>query len=151
MRVPAWAGPWAWADELERQARIMRCSTPHYTRFKATCRLLTPWRVRSPAQCSAAAIERILPLLEEMHARGALQRHHTHDARVPHDWPLGELLVEARNRRRLAELGRNQARIRNPRFALELIPDERLEALIQRHPNLELVEKMRAERARRSA
>lgn len=147
-RVPAWAGPWAWADELERQARIMRCSSGHHRRFEATARHLTAWRIRSAAQCSPAAIARILPMLEA--ARRDYGRRLLGERSCWSDAELGELIVEARNRLTLAALGRDRARPRGPRMDPASIPDDRLEALIQRHANLELVDQLRSERQRRT-
>lgn len=149
LAVPAWAGPWAWLEEIRRQARVMQCRSGHHRRFEATARQLTAWRIRSAVQCSAAAIEQILPLLEACRrdpGRRLLgERHCWRDAE------LGELLVEARNRLELARLGRDRARMRGPRFDPTRIPGDRLEHLIQRHPDLAIVDQLRAERARRHA
>jgi hypothetical protein len=62
---------------------------------------------------------------------------------------LGELVVEVRNRQLHWSIGRFEGRAKGPRFDPALIPDERLDALIQRHPDLEIVDRLRLERSRR--
>ena len=61
----------------------------------------------------------------------------------------GVLLMEVRNRRRLLALGRDRARERGPRLDPERLPLAAIERLIQHHRDLALVERLRAERARR--
>jgi hypothetical protein len=151
-RVPrAWqeGGAWGWRAELERQANVIGCkaSNPLYDRFLATARQLTVWRIHSPVQASPAAIEHILPLLEATRRDPARR---LFGIKAP--WSsaeLGELIVECRNRLELAKLGRDRARIRGPRMDPARLPLERLEHLIQRHPDLAIVERLRSERNRR--
>jgi hypothetical protein len=145
---PAWqeGGAWGWRAELERQARVIGCkaSNPLYDRFVATARQLTMWRIRSPVQASPAAIEHVLPLLEATRERPDRR---LFGIRAPwSDAELGALIVECRNRLTLAALGRDRARVRGPRMDPTRIPLDRLEHLIQRHADLELVERLRAER-----
>lgn len=149
--VTPWAGGLAWALEVRRLASVMQCRTTHFDRWDATIRQLTLWRLRSPAQCNQAAIEAILPLLE------AAKRSPTNgfgldwlDHPVP--WTraeLGELLVIARNRAALYALGRDRPKPKGPRLDPSRLPDDRLDALIQRHRDLDLVDRLRAERNRR--
>lgn len=147
-RVPrAWleGGAWGWLEELERQARLigLKADNPLRDRFRATARQLTTWRIRSPVQCSPAAIELILPVLE------AARENYGRVLGVTECWgtgELGELICECRNRLELARLGRDRARARGPRFDPSRIPLDRLEHLIQRHPDLEIVERLRTER-----
>jgi hypothetical protein len=109
-------------------------------------RQLTPWRLRSPAQCNQAAIDAVLPLLEGM-ARcqcrgidvGPFGPHRTGWTRAQ----FGELLVIARNRAALYQLGRDRPKPKGPRFDLQLLPDDRIDALIQRHPDMAIVEALR--------
>ncbi|MES2042559.1 MAG: hypothetical protein V4475_01720 [Pseudomonadota bacterium] len=151
MIVPDWTGGDAWADEMARQARVIGChrSTLLRLRFVGTARLLTPWRVRSSVQCNAAAIEKVLPLLEACR-RDCGRR--MFEIYAP--WSsieLGELLVEARNRATLAAIGRDRPREKGARFDPARIPLEAIDHLIQRHPNMRVVEQLRAERNRRLA
>lgn len=153
LRVPSWRGPFAWSAEIYRQLDVLRCSTPRYTRFKATCVLLTTWRIRSPVQCSADGVRQLLPILECAHVNhGRLPLRTIYSPCT--GWTseeLGTLLVEARNRMALAALGRDRARTRGPRFHPSLMPADRLASLIQSHPDMAVVEVLRAELRRREA
>jgi hypothetical protein len=152
LRVLTWfelGGSWGWHRELKRQAGFVmswRYTGPQRERFIATARRLEPWRIRSRVHTNIEDVPEILELLEERHRTGKLLG-------LWACWTsaeLGELLVEARNRLTLHELGRDRARIPNARFELERIPIDRLEHLIQRHPNMELVDRLREERRRRA-
>lgn len=151
MRVPEWQGPLAWADEMRRQCRIMTPRTELYQRFRATAQQLTLWRVRSPVQMNRAGLDAVLPLLENAwRNHGRLTGFGLLDPQT--GWSqaeLGALLVEARNRASLFALGRDRPRIKGPRLDPAQIPLPALEQLIQRHPSLDLVERLRAERNRR--
>lgn len=142
-----------WAREVRRQLALEQgCWSGKRARdFQAICRLLEPWRLRSAVHCNSVAIAAIAPLIEEAHRNhGVLERPGGFSANT--GWSpaeLGDLLVEVRNRQHLWSIGRMQARTKGPRFDLGRIPDDRLDALIQRHPNLALVDCLRAERARR--
>lgn len=156
---PTWfqlGGGEGWAREVRRQLELGfgSCwSTPQQQRFRDLCALLEPWRVRSRVHTNLAAIAAIAPLVEQARANGGrLMRPGVMSADT--GWGksvLGELLVEIRNRQTLWQLGRIEPRMKNPRFDIARIPDDRLEALIQRHANLTLVDQLRAERARRTA
>jgi hypothetical protein len=152
LQVTPWAGGANWVYEVRRLARIMQCRSAHHRRFERTCAQLTPWRLRSPVQCNAAAIAGILPLLEAAKRTvgyglpiGNLGPQRTGWTRAE----FGELLVVARNRKLLLELGRDRPKEKGPRFAPELLPIERLESLIQTHRDLDVVDRLRAERRRR--
>lgn len=62
----------------------------------------------------------------------------------------GELLVEVRNRRHLLAMGRTRPKPKNARLDPALLPDDALERLIQFHPDMTVVERLQAERHRRS-
>jgi hypothetical protein len=65
---------------------------------------------------------------------------------------IGTFLVETRNRLDALYSGRaDRPCAKGPRFDPACIPDAALERLIQRHPDLEIVDRLRAERSRRSA
>lgn len=63
----------------------------------------------------------------------------------------GELLIEVRSRRQLIKLGRSAPKGKGPRLDPTLLPPEALVRLIQSHPDIEVVERLRAERDRRGA
>lgn len=127
----------------------LKRATPLVQRFVATARLLEPWRLRSTVQCSREGLEAILPLLE--HCRRDHARR-LYECSAP--WSaeeLGVLLVEARNRTLLHQLGRDRPRDKGPRFDPSRMPDAAIDALIQRHPDMRIVEELRSERLRRHA
>jgi hypothetical protein len=65
---------------------------------------------------------------------------------------IGALLVETRNRIAALRSGRaDRPRPKGPRFAPAVLPDRALDRLIQRHPDLAIVEQLRAEKRRRQA
>jgi hypothetical protein len=65
---------------------------------------------------------------------------------------IGTFLVETRNRLEALRSGRaDRPRSKGPRFDPARIPDAALERLIQRHPDLDTVDRLRAERVRRLA
>lgn len=155
---PSWfqlGGPEGWAREVRRQLELGngRCwSSAASQRFHELCAMLEPWRLRSRVHCPAHALEAIAPIVEQAFANGGrLNRPGSFPADT--GWSkaeLGELIVELRNRRLLWSLGRLEAKAKGPRFDPALIPDDALERLIQRHPDLELVDRQRAERNRRA-
>lgn len=151
--VTPWAGPFEWLEELERQARVMRPSQPHYRRFREKARQLQPWRIRSSVQCNSTAIGLLAPVLRTCRQDPGRK---LIDDRAPlftlapwSDAELGELLVELNNRVVLLRLGRDRPRDKGPRFDLQRLPDHRIDALIQRHFDMAIVEALRAERSRR--
>jgi hypothetical protein len=138
----------AWLIELDRQLAVMRPSTPCYQRFEAHAHKLTVAEIRATHdQASLCEVERRLRAAR--HPTG----HHFHD--LDRVWPRAELcalIVEATNRNRqlLAELMGREVREAGPRFDPRLIPDARLDVLIQRHRDMIVVDACRAERARRA-
>lgn len=64
---------------------------------------------------------------------------------------IGELLVETRNRITVLRIGRTEPKPKGPRMDPSRLPDEALDRLIQRHPDMRLVEELRAERDSRRA
>ena len=64
---------------------------------------------------------------------------------------MGTMLVELRNRQRALVSGLAFApRAKGPRLEPALLTDEALERLIQKHPDLALVDRLRAERELRA-
>lgn len=144
MQIKPWCGLPAWHLELDRQTSIMRPSRPLYRRFEATARQLSADRIR--ACRDERAIARLVDRLSAArHPGGAL-----HDLdRVWSRAELGDLLVEATNRRTLLAMGRDQPRVKGPALDPRRVPDPRLDHLIQTHRDLAVVDALRAERQRR--
>lgn len=144
-KAPAfgWQGAAAWCRHVGRLAAQEQASNDWSERFRATARELTVDRIRECRHLED--LERIDQWLREARYRdwtGEL-------ARCWSRRELGELIVETGNRLTLLRMGRLLPRERGERFDLARIPDDRLDVLIQRHPNLELVEQLRAEKLRR--
>jgi hypothetical protein len=124
----------------------MRASRPLYRRFEATARQLTAERIRTCRD--APAIARLVQRLSAArYPTGSL-----HDLdRVWSRAELGDLLVEATNRRTLLAMGRDTPRPKGPALDPRRLPDDRLDHLIQSHRDLAVVDALRRERERRSA
>lgn len=152
--MPTWfqlGGGEGWIREMERLAAIAGLK-PNAARIRPrldhTARLLEPWRLRSSVHCNLVAAERILAMLEA--CRREPTRRLVGEYRAPWtDAELGAMIVELRNRFTLFELGRLAPKPKGPRFDPDRIPLERLDWLIQRHPNMDLVERLRQARNRR--
>lgn len=146
MQIPPWRGLPVWHDEPDRQSAIMRPRRALYHRFEETARQLTPDRIR--ACRDAPAISRLVDRLSAArYSSGCL-----HDLdRVWTRAELGELLVEATNRRTLIAMGRDQPRPKGPTLDPRRLPDDRLDHLIQSHRDLAVVDALREERERRTA
>jgi hypothetical protein len=138
-----------WLELVTRIGGRIRCSQPHYTRSGRLYRSLRVNDIRSSRDI--AALEGCERLFQR--ARGAgdvpcgrgLQRELTRAE-------IGALLVETRNRLDALRSGRaDRPRPKGPRFDAVRIPDAALERLIQQHPDLEVVDRLRAERNRRLA
>jgi hypothetical protein len=145
MHVPPYRGVARWLADLDHQGDVMQCRTSHHERFERTAQALTPERI---GDCSNPdALARLIQVLkagrhDEAEFGYGLFRCFTRAE-------LGALIVAAQNRATLLGLGRTAPKARNPRFDLGRIPDERLDHLIQRHPDLDLVERCRCEKRRR--
>ena len=140
----SWTSLADWLGEIGRQQDRMRASTPHYRRFDRTARWLTGSRIRALTdQDQAAALAGLL-----RSARYPGNAIHGLD-RVWSRAELGVLITEATNRARQLAMGRQTPRLRGPRLDPSRLPDDRLEALIQQHRDLGVVEALRAEKRRR--
>lgn len=134
---------YGWLVEVQRQAALYRPARAWYDRWRATIRWLTAGRIR--ACHHRATLERLDQFL----------RKHLYD-RSPSGVggqfgkaEIGELIAETGNRVRVLARGRIAGKPKGPPFDVLLIPDERLEWLIQHHRNMDLVEACRRERVRR--
>ena len=147
MQVPAFTTLKAWLVEIERQALLMRARSQLYDRFDRTARTLTPVRIRVCEDAESLAV-----LAERLKTARHPGGHALHDLdRVWSRAELGVLITEAVNRSRQLALGRVLPRARGPRFDPRWLPDDRLDHLIQRHPDLDVVEVLRRERRRRDS
>ena len=145
MVVGAWRGLNAWLAEIDRQLELMRPSTPLYGRFDTTARLLTVERLRASTDGIA-----LCGVCERLDAARRPMGHQLHDlSRVWSRAELGALLVEARNRRQLLAMGRSAPKPKGPRLDPTCLPADRLDALIETHGDLRVVEGLKAERTRR--
>ncbi|AXB80100.1 hypothetical protein [Novosphingobium sp. P6W] len=123
---------------------IEALSSDHYARTRGTARTLTVDRIRECrhdddlARCEAMLVQAKQGWLY------GLDRAFTKAER-------GELLVEVRNRRQLIKLGRSAPKSKGPRLDPTRLPAEALIRLIQSHPDIEVVKRLRAERDRRGA
>lgn len=138
-----------WLSLVYRIGGRIEPSQRHYTRCRRLYRSLYAGDIRSSRDIQALEIcERLFD-----RARGAydvpsgrgLQRELTRTE-------IGLLLVETRNRLDALRSGRaDRPRLKGPRFDPARIPDAALERLIQQHPDLETVDRLRTERILRLA
>jgi hypothetical protein len=145
MRARPVTSVYAWLAAIERLHAVERAASEFYRRFEATARWLTPARIR--ACCHRPTLERLETKLREARYPN---RNYLHGLeRVWSRAELGELIAETTNRVRLLRLGRLDAKPKGPALDPRMIPDDRLEHLIQRHRDMAVVEACRAERADR--
>ena len=136
-----------WLDLVYRIGGQVQCSAAHYKRCGRLYRSLQIADIRTSRDVSALArCERLFN-----RARGAnevpsgrgLQRELSRAE-------IGALLVETRNRLAALRSGRaDRPRHKGPRFDSARIPDAALERLIQQHPDLAILDRLRTERIRR--
>lgn len=130
-----WAGLAGWIEATLRVGMICRMSRPHYRRCSLVYRSLTIEHIR--ASQDAEALNRAAKLfVKGKHGREPFYYSLDH---VFSRAELGERIVETRNQhaRVLAGIG-ERSRIKGPRFDPMRLPPDRLEHLIQSHPNLAL-------------
>lgn len=140
----AWESMGAWVRHMHRLFAIESASGEHYARTRDTARCLTVERIR---ECRHADdLERCETMLVEARSGWlyGLDRAFSRAER-------GTLLVEVRNRRHLLAIGRTSPKPKGPSFDLNRLPIEALERLIQCHPDLAVVVRLRQERDRRTA
>jgi hypothetical protein len=145
----AYASLAEWLELVYRICGQIRCSSAHYRRCSRLYRSLRTGDIRASRDLrTLEACERLFN-----HARGpgdvppglGLQREFSRAE-------IGALLVEIRNRIDALRSGRiDRLRPKGPRFDPERIPSAALERLIQQHPDLDTVDRLRAERIRRLA
>lgn len=147
-RPDIFEGMGSWVRQIGRLLALDRPASTHYERFDTTARLLTAERIRACRHADDLA--RVSAMLDE--ANEARRRSYLHGLdRVWTKAELGALRVEVRNRLRQLGIGRVEPRPKGPRLHPTRIPADRLDALIQHHSDIHLVEALRRERARRLA
>jgi hypothetical protein len=135
-----------WLTDISRQQERMRAATPAYNRFDRTARWLTAARISTFTD------------VDQVTALAGLLRNARYPSTFIHGldrvWSraeLGSLIVAAHNRSRQLAMGRQTPRVRGPRLDPARLPDDRLDHLIQRHKDLEVVEALRVEKRRRES
>ena len=142
-RALTWSTIGEWAALCIARGQIVRPSSGHYAQMDALYRSLTMAHIR--ASHDAAGLAAARRLLEAARHRGSgLFRG---PERSLTRGEIGALLVELHNRQATLATGRwLLPRTKGPTFDLALLPDAALDRLIQTHPDLALVERLRAER-----
>ncbi len=145
-RPYTWVSMASWVRHIGHLLAIETASGDHYQRVRETARELTADRIRECRHDDD--LERAERMLDEArHCHGSDWLYGLERAFAKGE--LGVLLMEVRNRRRLLALGRERPRERGPRLDPARLPLEAIERLIQHHSDMALVERLRAERARR--
>lgn len=132
----------AWSDELTWRERSLRSrsSSPAAERYDRAANRLTVAAIRASAD--GDGLGRVVGWLRRARYGNRL-------GRIWSRARIGELLVAAEGRLAQIELGRIVPKAKGPRLDPARLPDERLDALIQTHRDLGVVEALRAERRRR--
>lgn len=142
-----WTGLAGWTQEVLALARSQRASSVFYGRSIRLHRSLGAEDIRN---CRDVEVLDLADRLIEGMAGARLlhgpERSFTRDE-------IGALRVEIHNQRQRIVSGAldRPPRQKGPRLDPSLIPDEKLDALIQRHRDMAVVEALRAERERRIA
>ena len=138
-----WASIGEWCARVMAEGGKLRPSTEHYGRLHDLCRSLTVKRVHRSTD--RAGVERAARMFD-LGRRNPVPAYHGL-ASVLSRAEMGTMLVELRNRQRALVSGRAFApRVKGPRLEPALLTDEALERLIQMHPDLALVDRLRTER-----
>jgi len=138
-----WASIGEWCDRVIEEGGMLRPSSEHYGRLQDLYRSLTVKRVRRSTD--HAGIERAARMFD-LGRRNPVPAYHGL-ASVLSRPEMGTMLVELRNRQRALVSGRAFApRVKGPRLEPARLTDEALERLIQMHPDLALVDRLRTER-----
>ena len=136
-----------WLTLVYRVGGRIEASQRHYRRCRQLYRSLGIGEVRQSQDF--AALERCEGLFDQARQAGDVPPGHGLQ-RVFSRSEIGTLLVEIRNRLDALRRGRaDRPRPKGPRFDPAYIPDAALDRLIQQHPDLAIVDRLRAERIRR--
>jgi hypothetical protein len=139
-----WRGLSEWLTRTYEVNATMRCSAQCHGRAVALYKTLTIDRIRNSVDIEV--LRKIHELLRSSRYTDAPLRYGLGRAFTRAE--LGVLISEADNQIRWVENG-CPAREKGPRLDPRYLPDDRLDFLIQRHRDIDLVEKMRAEKRRR--
>lgn len=143
-----WATVSQWCAVVMEEGGKLRPSSEHYGRLARLYRSLTIERIR--ASRDVAGVTRAARMFD-LGRHSAIPEHHGL-ATVFTRAEMGERLVELRNRRNALISGRAMfPRPKGPKLDPAFLTDDALNRLIQSHPDLQLVERLRSERALRSA
>jgi hypothetical protein len=144
-----WRGLDGYVAECLRVGARLRCCQRHYTRCGRVYRSLDVARDVRPC-IDAAALDTPRTFLAAASAPGA---------RIPHGRPFAQEFTRAELGVLRMEVGNQLARVRSGRAAVPRpkgsrldptrLPDAALDRLIQTHRDMSLVERLRAEKARR--
>lgn len=141
-----WTSLADWLRLVDQVGGILRPSSRHYARCRALYYSLSIEDIRGCLD-SVALKEAVLLFDRARHRREGLEHG---PSREMSRAELGARLVECRNQLQRVESGRaTLPRIRGPRFDPALLPDTALDRLIQRHPDLGVVELLREQRRQR--
>lgn len=142
-----WASIGEWCARVMEEGGKLRPSSEHYGRLSDLYRSLTAERVRRSTD--RPGIERAARMFD-LGRRNPVPAYHGL-ASVLSRAEMGTMLVELRNRQRALVSGRAFApRAKGPRLEPARLTDEALERLIQKHPDLALVDRLRTERELRA-
>ena len=143
-----WATIGEWCALVMDEGAKLRPSSEHYRRLQALYRSLTIERVRRSRD--AAGLHRAAGMFD-LGRHNAIPAHHGL-ASVLTRSEMGAMLVELRNRRHALINGRADfARPKVPKLDPARLTDAALDRLIQTHPDLGLIERLRHERELRAA
>ena len=138
-----WASIGEWCDRVMEEGSKLRPSSEHYGRLHGLYRSLTVERVRRSTDRSG--IERAARMFDLGRCDPVPAYHGL--SSVLSRAEMGTMLVELRNRQRALVSGRAFApRTKGPRLEPARLADEALARLIQEHPDLALVVRLRTER-----
>jgi hypothetical protein len=141
----SWYGLAGWLDEARRVGSVIRCSEAQDQRVKRVYRSLTLHDIHACREvCILEEFE--LAMREGRYVDRAYRGFFRHFTRPE----LGQFISEAQNQTRWVKAG-CPTRKAGPALAPERLPDSRLDHLIQSHRDLNIVEQLRAEKARRLA
>ncbi len=144
----SWATISEWCAIVLDEGAKLRPSSEHYRRLADLYR--SPDRDRIRASRDRAGLDQA-PRMFDLGRFSPIPAHHGL-ATVLSRAEMGATLVELRNRHRALLSGRaDRPRIKGPRLNPAMLTDEALDRLIQAHPDLNLVERLRDERRERAA
>ncbi len=143
-----WATIGEWCARVMEEGGKLRASSEHYGRLRELYRSLTVERVRRSTDLPGIA--RAAHMFD-LGRHNAVPPYHGLASELSRA-EMGTLLVELRNRHRALLSGRAfTPRPNGPRLDPAMLTDDALERLIQSHPDLALVDRLRTERQLRAA